>query len=132
MQYRIDPKSGNKLSVLGFGCMRFPRGLTGQIDREKTEKLILSAIENGVNYFDTAYIYANSEVTLGEILRNNDARDKIFLATKLPFGRCKSYEDFDRVFRAQLERLQTNYIDYYLIHNIPDPSFWISLCEIGI
>jgi predicted aldo/keto reductase-like oxidoreductase len=84
MQYRSDPKSGNQLSALGFGCMRFPRSL-GQIDLGKTEKLILKAIENGVNYFDTAYIYGGSEKALGTILEKNDARSKIFLATKLPY-----------------------------------------------
>ncbi len=67
MQYRTDPKSGNQLSVLGFGCMRFARGLNARIDIDKAEKLVLSAIERGVNYFDTAYLYGGSERTLGEI-----------------------------------------------------------------
>jgi predicted aldo/keto reductase-like oxidoreductase len=121
-----DPKSGNKLSALGFGCMRFPR------DKDAAEKLVLAAIEAGVNYFDTAYIYGNSEVVLGGILRRNSVRDRIFLATKLPFYKCKSRADFDRLFLEQLERLQTDYIDYYLIHNISDPSAWRGLCEMGI
>jgi len=63
MQYRIDERSGNKLSILGFGCMRFSRGISG-IDAQKAEQLILRAIEAGVNYFDTAYLYAGSERTL--------------------------------------------------------------------
>lgn len=126
MQYRIDSKSGNKLSALGFGCMRFPR------DAAKTEKLILTAIERGVNYFDTAYIYGNSEVTLGEILHKNKVREKVYLATKLPHQKCKSYADFDRLFAEQLERLKTDYIDYYLIHNISEADSWRGLCELGI
>ncbi|MCL1816151.1 MAG: aldo/keto reductase [Clostridiales bacterium] len=126
MQYRIDPKSGNKLSVLGFGCMRFP------FDKEKTERLIISAVEAGINYFDTAYIYGNSEETLGVILHKNNLRDKIFLATKLPHQKCKNYDDFDRLFLKQLERLKTTYIDYYLIHNISDLASWERLCNLGI
>jgi len=126
MQYRIDPKTGNKLSALGFGCMRFP------LDSGKTEKLILSAIDSGVNYFDTAYLYRNSEITLGNILFKNNVREKIYLATKLPFQKCKSYDDFDRLFQSQLERLKTGYIDYYLIHNLSDMSLWRVLCEMGI
>jgi len=126
MQYVTDPKTGNELSILGFGCMRFPR------DREKTEQLIVSAVGAGVNYFDTAYVYGNSEVTLGEIIRKNGLRDKIYLATKLPHQKCRSYEDFDRLFQEQLSRLKTDYIDYYLIHNISDLASWSRLCDIGI
>jgi predicted aldo/keto reductase-like oxidoreductase len=132
MQYKINSKSGDSLSVLGFGCMRFPRGLTAQIDMEKTEKLILAAVERGVNYFDTAYIYGGSEVALGEILHKNSLREKIFLATKLPFTQCRGAGDFERLFRTQLGRLKTDYIDYYLIHNISDAPSWRALCEMGI
>ncbi|MDR2295768.1 MAG: aldo/keto reductase [Clostridiales Family XIII bacterium] len=132
MQYRIDPKSGRALSILGFGCMRFPRGLTARIDAEKTERLILSAIDGGVNYFDTAYIYGGSEAALGEILHKNKARERVLLATKLPPQRCKRREDFDVVFGTQLERLKTDRIDYYLIHNLPDAALWRGLCAMGI
>lgn len=131
MQYRIDPKSGNKLSILGFGCMRFPRNLS-QIDLSKTERLILKAIENGVNYFDTAYIYGGSEEAFGTILHKSNIRNKIFIATKLPHAKCQSYEDFDTLFLTQLERLHTDYIDYYLIHNLSDTTSWKRLCEMGI
>ncbi|MBR0600571.1 aldo/keto reductase [Sinanaerobacter chloroacetimidivorans] len=131
MQYRLDPKSGNKLSILGFGCMRFPRNLS-QIDLNKTEKLILKAIENGVNYFDTAYIYGGSEEAFGTILHKNNIRDKIFIATKLPYVKCQRYEDLDTLFHTQLERLHTDYIDYYLIHNLSDAKNWERLCEMGI
>jgi predicted aldo/keto reductase-like oxidoreductase len=75
MQYRIDGKSGNKLSALGLGCMRFPRR-GGSIDMGKTEGLIMEAIRGGVNYFDTAYMYGGSEETLGAILEKNKVRDR--------------------------------------------------------
>jgi predicted aldo/keto reductase-like oxidoreductase len=130
MQYRDDPKSGKQLSALGFGCMRFPRGIN--IDLAKSEKLIIEAIEKGVNYFDTAYIYGGSEDTLGEILRRNKLRDKIYIATKLPHGNCKRYEDFDRIFNEQLNRLHTETIDYYLVHNLSDMEEWNRAVALGI
>ena len=132
MQYRIDNKSGNKLSVLGFGCMRLPRGLNMKPDFEKSEKLILSAIEKGVNYFDTAYLYAGSEEALGRVLSKNGVRDKVYVATKLPYQKCRAYEDFDRLFNMQLSHLQTDYVDYYLIHNLSDKAQWDSLREMGV
>ena len=76
MNYRQD-KYGNELSVLGFGCMRFSRKL-GMIDMEKAEKQIMTAFKNGVNYFDTAYIYPGSEAALGEIFEKNGIRDKVY------------------------------------------------------
>lgn len=130
MQYRED-KYGNQLSALGFGCMRFPRGLSG-IDFNKSEKLILTAIESGINYFDTAYLYAGSEEILGEILRKNNLRKKVKIATKLPFLKAKSYSDFDALFNTQLKNLKTDYIDYYLIHNIGKVELWQELVELGI
>ena len=126
MQYVTDPKSENRLSVLGFGCMRFP------LDREKTEKLIVEAVNSGVNYFDTAFIYGSSEATLGTILHKNGLRDSVFIATKLPHQKCKEYGDFDKLFQAQLARLKTSHIDYYLIHNLSDIAAWRRLCEMGI
>ena len=125
MQYMLDRKSGNKLSVLGFGCMRFP------MDRRKTERLIVQAVDKGVNYFDTAYLYPNSETTLGGILDKNNLRSKVYLATKLPHMKCNVYADFDKIFNVQLERLKTDYIDYYLIHNLSDLSAWRRLCDLG-
>jgi predicted aldo/keto reductase-like oxidoreductase len=131
MHYRTDIKSGNKLSILGFGCMRFPRNLT-QIDINKTEQLVIKAIQEGVNYFDTAYIYGGSEDILGQIIQKNNLRKNIFLATKLPLSKCSIYEDFDILFQTQLKRLHTDYIDYYLIHNLSDTNVWKSLCALGI
>ncbi|MBP5593144.1 MAG: aldo/keto reductase, partial [Clostridia bacterium] len=82
MQYRKD-KYGKDLSILGYGCMRFSKK-GGGIDVDKAEKEILKAYENGVNYFDTAYVYSGSEAALGEILSRNNLRDKVNIATKLP------------------------------------------------
>ncbi len=132
MKYRVDPRSGNELSILGFGCMRFPRTRTAQIDMVKTEKLVLDAIKSGVNYFDTAYIYMGSEAALGTILHKNNVRKDVFIATKLPIGKCKKTEDFDTLFNEQLEHLKTDYIDYYFMHNLSDTSLWKKLCELGI
>jgi len=125
MQYRKD-KTGNKLSVLGLGCMRFPR------DKAETERMVLAAIEGGINFFDTAYIYPGSEVTLGEILTKHNKRKDVFVATKLPVISCKTASDFDKYFNEQLHRLQTDYIDYYFIHNLPDFATWAKLRDMGI
>ena len=126
MQYIKDQKSGNELSRLGFGCMRFPR------DKAKTKQLIEKAINAGINYFDTAYVYPGSEATLGEILHSLDRREQIYLATKLPHLKCRKTEDFDNYFSQQTERLQTEYFDYYLIHNIADLASWQRLTDLGI
>jgi len=131
MQYRLDERSGNRLSILGFGCMRFSRGVGG-IDMQKAERLILSAIEGGVNYFDTAYLYAGSEATLGAVLSKNNVRSKVYIATKLPIAKCRSNADFDRFLDAQLSALSTNYLDYYLMHNINSLAQWNELCALGI
>ena len=126
MQYRTDKATGNKLSALGLGCMRFPR------DKAETERMILAAIDGGVNFFDTAYIYPNSENTLGEILAKHNRRKDIYLATKLPLMFCKKYEDFDRYFSEQLRRLKTDYIDYYFMHSMSDFKQWEFLKNLGI
>jgi predicted aldo/keto reductase-like oxidoreductase len=111
--------------------MRFPRNLT-KIDINKTEQLIVRAVQDGINYFDTAYVYGESENVLGQIIQKNNLRNNIFLATKLPLLKCRNYEDFDVLFQTQLERLHTDYIDYYLMHNLSDINLWKILCEIGI
>lgn len=130
MNYRSD-KKGTQLSILGFGCMRLPSSL-GRIDLEKSDQLILEAYEKGVNYFDTAYLYPGSEAALGEILQRHGLRKKVFIATKLPHMICKQYSDFDKYFDIQKQRLRTDYIDYYLIHNISEYKQWSQLCEQGI
>lgn len=131
MQYRVDERTGNKLSVLGFGCMRLPRGLSG-IDMKRSEQIIMRAIKAGVNYFDTAYIYPGSEVALGKILADNGVRDQVYIATKLPIVSCRKPEDFDTIFAKQLANLKTDYIDYYLMHNINTLAQWQALCAMGI
>ncbi|MCL2757508.1 MAG: aldo/keto reductase [Coriobacteriia bacterium] len=112
--------------------MRFPRGIPTRIDMEKAEKIICEAIEQGVNYLDTAYVYGGSEEATGEVLEKHGLREKIHLATKLPHQKCKSYEDFDRFFNEQLARLRTTYIDYYLIHNMSDLQSWEHIQGLGI
>ena len=130
MQYRTD-KYGNSLSVLGFGCMRFPRKM-GKIDTKETEKQLLAAIEQGVNYFDTAYIYPGSESVLGEILERHGLRDKVYLATKLPHYMISSREQMEKRFQEQLSRLRTHRIDYYLMHMLNDVATWQALVDMGI
>ena len=92
----------------------------------------MHAIEEGLNYFDTAWIYSGSEEALGTILEKNQAREKVYIATKLPLVFVKSSADFDRYFNQSLERLRTNYIDYYLMHMITDMNQWAKLKEWGI
>jgi len=131
MQYRIDKRSGNKLSVLGFGCMRFPRTF-GRIDPQKTEEMIMRSIEMGVNYFDTAWIYPGSEEAFGAILEKNRVREKVYIATKLPLIMVKKAADFDKFFDQSLQRLRTDKIDYYLMHMLTDMDQWQKLKGAGI
>ena len=130
MQYRQD-KYGNKLSILGFGCMRFQRKM-GTIDYEKAEKQIMLAIEGGVNYFDTAYIYPGSEALLGEVLERNGVRDKVYIATKLPHYLIKDAKALDKLFEEELRRLRTDHVDYYLMHMLTDTATWERMKAMGI
>ncbi|MBR6812823.1 MAG: aldo/keto reductase [Oscillospiraceae bacterium] len=131
MKYRTDKKSGKELSVLGFGCLRFPKSL-GTIDQKKTTELVANAVRQGVNYFDTAHTYPGSEAALGEALSTLGIRDKVYIATKLPGYNCRKSEDFDRIFSQQLERLKTDRIDYYLLHNMNSFAQYERLRELGI
>jgi len=131
MQYRIDKKTGNKLSVLGFGGMRFPKGIAGS-DMRKTEELLMRSIEGGVNYFDTAWIYPGSEEAIGTIFEKNHARKKVFIASKMPLVKVNNHADFDKYLDQSLNRLKTGYIDYYLMHMITDMDMWVKLKEWGI
>lgn len=130
MKYRED-KYGNKISVLGYGCMRFSHKGT-KIDLEKTEKEIMAAYEAGVNYYDTAYIYPGSEDAVGKIFEKNNIRDKVNIATKLPHYMMKTIEDVEKCFNEELKRLRTDYIDYYLMHMLTDVKTWERLKQIGI
>ncbi len=119
MLYRKVPQKGDELSVLGFGCMRLPVKENGTIDEERATRQIRYAIDHGVNYIDTAWPYhmGKSELFLGRALADG-YREKIKLATKLPSWIIKSREDMDRILNAQLERLRTDHIDYYLVHGL--------------
>ena len=130
MKYRPD-RYGNPISQLGYGCMRFTRKGSG-IDYEKAEKEVLLAIEKGVNYFDTAYIYPGNEECLGWILEKNHCRDKVNIATKLPQYLLRSAAAIDKTFREELSRLRTDHIDYYLMHMFTDYAEWVRLQNLGI
>ena len=130
MNYRKD-RYGKELSILGYGCMRFPRK-HGKIDMAIAEKLICSAVQQGVNYFDTAYIYPGSEAAIGEIFEKNNLREKIHIATKLPHYLIKNREGLDKLFAEELRRLRTDYVDYYLMHMLNDADTWQRLVEMGI
>ncbi len=130
MKYRKDRK-GNEISVLGFGCMRFSKK-GRELDLEKAEQELMLAIQNGVNYLDTAYIYPGSEELLGKILTRNKCRDKVYLATKLPHYLVRTIEGAEKKFQEELQRLQTDYIDYYLMHMLNDVKTWDNLVAMGM
>ena len=130
MQYRKN-KKGQDISLLGYGCMRFTTK-AGRIDLDKAEKEILAAVEAGVNYFDTAYLYTGSEATLGEIVERNGLRQKINIATKLPQYMVSNIAAVERIFNEELSRLRTDYVDYYLMHMFTDFSQWERLKAFGI
>jgi uncharacterized protein len=131
MLYRTIEKTGDELSILGFGCMRLA-GSEAQIDEERATEQIRYAIDHGVNYVDTAYPYhmGTSEPWLGRAL-GDGYRDKVKLATKLPFWIVNSTEDMENIFNSQLERLQTACIDYYLLHSL-NGRVWKKLNGLGV
>ena len=130
MNYR-DDKKGEKLSLLGYGCMRFTKK-GNSIDLDKAEKELMRAIELGVNYFDTAYIYSGSEVAVGEIFERNHVREKVKIATKLPQYMIRNRAAIDKYYNEELQRLRTDYIDYYLMHMLTDTVAWENLVKLGI
>lgn len=131
MQYRTNPRNGQPLSALGFGCMRFTRK-GGAIDQEKANRELKRALELGVNYFDTAWAYPGSEEALGKFIREYGCRDQLNIATKLPQYRVKKREDFDAFFDEELKRLQTDHVDYYLMHMMNDAESFRRLCDLGL
>jgi len=134
MQYRKFGKLVWETSILGFGCMRFP--LTGtettQIDEAKSAEMLAYAIDQGVNYLDTAYPYhgGQSELFVGKFLKTG-YRDKVKLATKLPTWLTKEKSDFDKYLNEQLEKLQTDHIDFYLLHGL-NVQRWPKLMELEV
>ena len=130
MLYREMGKTGDKVSILGYGCMRFPKD-GNKIDEARSEKQVISAIERGVNYFDTAYLYRGSEAVLGNIL-SKGYRDKVMIATKMPPLNINSRKDMDKILETQLERLKTDHIDYYLVHMLGTMEGWQRLKQLGI
>ena len=132
MLYRKMPRNGDELSILGFGCMRLPVKEDGSIDEERATKQIRYAIDHGVNYVDTAWPYhaGQSEPFLGRALAGG-YREKVKLATKLPSWLLNSREDMDSFLNAQLEKLHTDHIDYYLVHALLG-DVWDKVEKLGI
>lgn len=133
MLYRKVPRTGDELSILGFGCMRLPAkaGGTG-IDEERAIRQLRYAIDHGVNYVDTAPAYhlGKSEQILSRALEDG-YREKVRLATKLPPWSVRSREDMDTILNGQLATLKTDYIDYYLLHSLAKESF-LRLKQLGV
>lgn len=111
--------------------MRFTKK-GSEIDLEKAEEELMYAISHGVNYLDTAYVYQGSEEAVGKILAKNGCRKKINLATKLPHYLIRSADGAEKKFKEELRRLQTDYIDYYLMHMLNDVKTWEKLVGLGI
>ena len=141
MRHRKFGKTNEMVSILGFGCMRLPLlsgGNPSKIDEALAAKLIRYAIEEGVNYIDTAYPYhgtgmgyaGQSEPVLGKILRNG-YRQRVKLATKLPSWLIKTRGDMDDFLNEQLKRLETEYIDFYLVHAL-NKGLWEKVKKAGI
>lgn len=130
MKYRND-RNGNPISQLGFGCMRFTKN-GKNIDFDKAESEVMAAVNQGVNYFDTAYIYPGSEELMGRIFEKNKIRDKVYIATKLPQYLMRNIGAVQKTFDEELSRLRTDYIDYYLMHMMTDVAEWEHLKSLGI
>ena len=130
MKYRND-RYGNPISVLGYGCMRFSMK-NGRIDVEKAEQEVLHAYQQGVNYYDTAYLYPGNEAAVGEIMEHLGIREQVHIATKLPHYRLKKAEDIEKIFQEELTRLRTGYVDYYLMHMLNDVKAWERISALGI
>jgi len=131
MLTRRMASTGDDLSILGFGCMRLP-GRRQQIDEPRAMAMIRGAIDRGVNYIDTAVPYhgGQSEPFVGRMLQDG-YRERVKLATKLPPWKVSTRDDMDRILGEQLEKLQTDHIDYYLVHSLNAKS-WGKMLELGV
>ena len=132
MIYNTLGKSNLKVSRLGFGTMRLPtKANNADIDEAEASKMLKYGIENGINIIDTAYPYhsvgldgdGNSEKFLGSFLSENSLRDDIILQTKSPSWLMEKHSDFEHYLDIQLEQLQTDYIDIYLLHSLTVPDW---------
>lgn len=133
MKYRILGKTGTQVSALGFGAMRLPRfGSEAEVDEPQAIEMIRYAVDNGVNYLDTAYVYhgGNGERIVGKALPGG-YRERVHLATKLPIWSVQKQDDCRRLFDEQLSRLQTDHIDVYLLHCLQKKS-WQKMRELGV
>lgn len=134
MQMRKFGKTGESVSLLGFGCMRLPiiGEDTKNIDQDKAVQLIRSSIDSGVTYIDTAWGYHGemSEPLVAKALKDG-YREKVHLATKLPSWLIEKEEDMDDYLNKQLEKLETDYIDFYLVHTLND-KYWTNLTNLGL
>lgn len=131
MKMRNHPTTGEPMPQLGLGCMRFPRK-GKSVDIRAATGLVELAVSKGVTYFDAAYIYPGIERALGTILCQTGLRNKVKIATKLPLFLCKTRDDIDRIFEKQLQRLQVDCIDYYLLHMLSDTVAWSRMQALGI
>ena len=127
MQYRIFNKTGEQVSLMGLGTMRLPTNDDGTINENEAIKMIRHTIDNGINYVDTAYMYhdGKSEVVVGKALKDG-YREKVFLADKMPVWYAKEEADLQKIFDKQLERLDVDCIDMYLLHNVTAPIWKIA------
>lgn len=132
MEKRKMEKSGIENSLLGFGCMRFPVTADGKIDEPEAEKMLDKAYAAGVTYFDTAYPYHDgaSEAFVGKVMKKYD-RSTFCIATKMPPWAVENVSDAKKVFATQLERLQTDYVDFYLLHAM-NKTEWKKMTDLGI
>ena len=134
MKYRKFGKLDWKVSALGFGAMRLPilGNDAAKINEPEALRMMRYAVDNGVNYIDTAYVYhrGNSEVVVGKALQNG-YRKKVKLATKMPTWLVKSQTDMDKYFEEQLKRLDTEYVDFYLLHGL-DAERWTKLTDMKV
>lgn len=124
MEYRTWPNSDIKTSLLGFGCMRFPTLSDGKIDEQKANEMLEYAYQNGVNYFDNAYMYLDfqDEKFVGKFLKNKP-RNSFYVTSKLPIGMINSLEEAKKIFFEQLENLQIDHFDFYLLHCLNKENF---------